>query len=77
MISGLMEHLSKFDRIKIMEDVMAVKLIVDEAEISGKKVKKCFGAVFLNLLNGDIFPIYAKSTILATGGAGQIYPITS
>ncbi|ABR54494.1 Succinate dehydrogenase [Methanococcus vannielii SB] len=77
MILGLMEYLSKFDRIKIMEDVMAVKLITDEIKTNGKKIKKCFGAVFLNLLTGHIFPIYAKSTILATGGAGQIYPITS
>ncbi|CAF30833.1 fumarate reductase (CoM/CoB) subunit TfrA [Methanococcus maripaludis] len=77
MIAGLMEYLNKFERIKILEDTMAIKLIVDEVEENGKKLKKCFGAVFLDLLNGDIYPVYAKSTILATGGAGQIYPITS
>ena len=68
-----MEYLNKFERVKILEDTMAIKLIVDEVLENGKKLKKCFGAVFLDLLNGDIYPIYAKSTILATGGAGQIY----
>ncbi|ABO34631.1 thiol-driven fumarate reductase, flavoprotein subunit [Methanococcus maripaludis C5] len=77
MIAGLMEYLNKFERIKILEDTMAIKLIVNEVFENEKKLKKCFGAVFLDLLNGDIYPIYAKSTILATGGAGQIYPITS
>ncbi len=68
-ISSLLEYLNKFDRVKILEDVMAIKLIV--------KNGKCYGAIFLDLNNGNLFPIYAKSTILATGGAGQLYPITS
>ncbi|NPA63329.1 MAG: fumarate reductase subunit A [Methanococci archaeon] len=66
---GLMEYLSKFERIKILEEVMAIKLIVED--------NRCYGAIFLDLITGNIFPIFAKATILATGGAGQLYPITS
>jgi len=66
---GLMEYISKFERIKILEEVMAIKLIV--------KDNRCYGAIFLDLKTGNIFPIFAKATILATGGAGQLYPITS
>ncbi|WP_423793277.1 fumarate reductase (CoM/CoB) subunit TfrA [Methanocaldococcus indicus] len=68
-ISSLLEYLSKYNRVKILEDVMAVKLIV--------KNNRCYGAIFLDLINEKIFPIFAKSTILATGGAGQIYKVTS
>ncbi|ABR55835.1 fumarate reductase (CoM/CoB) subunit TfrA [Methanococcus aeolicus] len=68
-MAGLMEYVGKKDNIKIMEDTTAIKLIV--------KNNVCYGALFINNITGEIFPIYAKSTVLATGGAGQLYPITS
>jgi len=68
-MAGLLEYINRLEKIKILEDTMAIKLIV--------KNGKCYGAIFLNMITGDIFPIYAKSTVLATGGAGQLYPITS
>ncbi|ENN95922.1 succinate dehydrogenase flavoprotein subunit [Methanocaldococcus villosus KIN24-T80] len=68
-IRALLEYLSRFERIKVLEDVMAIKLIVED--------NRCYGAVFLDLISGNIFPIFAKATILATGGAGNIYKITS
>lgn len=37
----------------------------------------CTGAVILNENNGELFPVTARATILATGGAGQIYLRTS
>ena len=69
LMAGLMEYINKLEKVKILEDTMAIKLIV--------KDNRCYGALFLNMITGDIFPIYAKSTVLATGGAGQLYPITS
>jgi fumarate reductase (CoM/CoB) subunit A len=69
LMAGLMEYINKLEKVKILEDMMAIKLIV--------KDNRCYGALFLNMITGDIFPIYAKSTVLATGGAGQLYPITS
>ncbi|WP_292460400.1 fumarate reductase (CoM/CoB) subunit TfrA [Methanothermococcus sp.] len=69
LMAGLMEYINKLEKVKILEDTMAIKLIVRD--------DRCYGALFLNMITGDIFPIYAKSTVLATGGAGQLYPITS
>ena len=69
LMAGLMEYINKLEKVKILEDTMAIKLMV--------KDNRCYGALFLNMITGDIFPIYAKSTVLATGGAGQLYPITS
>lgn len=37
----------------------------------------CFGAFVLNNASGEIYPIFAQNTILATGGLGQIYIHTS
>ncbi len=37
------------------------------------KKPACFGAYIINNENCKVFPIYAKNTILATGGLGQIY----
>ena len=33
----------------------------------------CFGIISLDNQNGNIIPIYAQKTVLATGGLGQIY----
>lgn len=68
-MTSLMEYTCRLDNVTVLEDVMAIKLIV--------KNNRCYGAIFLDLVDGKIFPIYATSTVLATGGAGQIYPITS
>ena len=68
-MSGLIEYIYSLDKVKILEDVMAIKLIV--------KNNRCYGCIFLDTITGDIFPIFAKSTVIATGGAGQLYEITS
>ncbi|MBI5286725.1 MAG: L-aspartate oxidase, partial [Deltaproteobacteria bacterium] len=38
---------------------------------------RCVGAILLNEENGKIFTVMARATILATGGAGQVYLRTS
>lgn len=38
---------------------------------------RCIGAILLNEESGEIYPVLAKTTILATGGAGQVYLRTS
>ncbi len=37
----------------------------------------CFGAFILNNITGKVIPYFAKKTILATGGLGQIYQHTT
>lgn len=55
-------------RCTIFEDHMAIDFLMDEG--------KCTGVKVLNQ-NGEIIIVKAAYTILATGGAGQLYPLTS
>lgn len=41
------------------------------------KKPACFGSIVLNSVTGEVFPIFANRTILATGGLGSIYLHTS
>lgn len=54
--------------VQILEDVIAVTLLVTDGAVAG--------AAALNRRNGELTAYRAKSTILATGGAGQIYSRT-
>ncbi len=38
---------------------------------------KCYGAIVRDLINGDIIAYVAKGTLIATGGYGRIYEITT
>lgn len=70
MITALKEEVIR-RKIKTMDEIMITALIMDEDR------KKVQGAVGLSLKDSKILVFQAKSTILATGGAGQIYPVTS
>jgi L-aspartate oxidase len=41
------------------------------------KKPACFGSIVLNSNTGEVFPIFANRTILATGGLGRIFLHTS
>ena len=56
------------NRCTILEHHIAIDLMVDEGT--------CHGAVVMNS-EGNNVAIKASHTILATGGAGQLYPVTS
>jgi succinate dehydrogenase / fumarate reductase flavoprotein subunit len=51
--------------IPVYDEFFAWKLAVDDG--------RCVGAVAWDLLNGGLEPISAKTTIIATGGAGRLY----
>ncbi len=53
------------DGARILENVMAVDLLVEEGV--------CRGVIGFHTRSGAIYAIHAPATILATGGAGQIY----
>ncbi len=53
------------DGARILEHVMAVDLLVDDGV--------CRGVIGFDTRTGRIYAIHAPATILATGGAGQIY----
>ncbi len=57
------------DRLTIIEGGLALDLIVEDGE--------CFGAYYLDTISGEIGAIVARSTLIATGGIGQVYRLTT
>ena len=56
-------------RARVYEEWYAVKLIVEEGV--------CRGVVAFNILTGEIDAIGAKAVVLATGGYGQVYLVST
>jgi fumarate reductase (CoM/CoB) subunit A len=67
-MNALKEEIIKRD-IECIEEVMITSLVTDGDEV--------IGATGLNLKDSSLIYFKAKSTILASGGAGQLYPVTS
>ena len=65
----LIEAVKKIDNVEIKEYWCAINLYAKNFE--------CYGAYVLDQKTGIIYNIAAKSTILATGGAGKIYLYTT
>ena len=55
--------------IQMVPDVLTIRLLVEENQIRG--------AVCWNITRGEIEVIQSKAIVLATGGCGQLYPMTS
>ncbi len=66
---AMTESARKNEDIKVFEDCFAVDIIL--------KNEECVGAKILDTKNKRIFNIFAKATILATGGIGHIYQNTT
>ncbi|MFK5855506.1 MAG: FAD-binding protein, partial [Bacteroidota bacterium] len=78
---ALSEKVKKHSNIIIHENFLAIDLITQHH--LGKLVKRngknitCFGAYALDKNTGEIITILAKTTMLATGGIGNIYQTTT
>ncbi|WP_458455084.1 fumarate reductase (CoM/CoB) subunit TfrA [Methanobrevibacter sp.] len=68
LLNALKEEIIKRD-IECIEEVMITSLVTDENQV--------IGATGLNLKDSTLIYFKAKSVILASGGAGQLYPVTS
>jgi succinate dehydrogenase / fumarate reductase, flavoprotein subunit len=68
LIQVLYEQLVKRD-IKVYDEFFAWKLIVDD--------DRCQGVIAWDLLNGGLKAVGAKTVVLATGGQGRIYRVTT
>ncbi|MCW4015979.1 MAG: L-aspartate oxidase [Candidatus Bathyarchaeota archaeon] len=55
--------------IEVFEDCFAIDLLLNQAE--------CIGAKILDIKKRDVCDIFARATILATGGVGYIYQNTT
>ena len=68
LLNALKEEIIKRD-IECIEEVMITSLVTDGNQV--------IGATGLNLKDSSLIYFQAKATILASGGAGQLYPVTS
>ena len=68
LLNALKEEIIKRD-IECIEEVMITSLVTDGNQV--------IGATGLNLKDSSLIYFKAKSVILASGGAGQLYPVTS
>ncbi|GAB1404265.1 L-aspartate oxidase [Lentimicrobium sp.] len=77
----LLEQVKGNKNIEILENHFAIDLITQhhvgqEATVTGEQVN-CYGAYVLNKETHQIATILAKTTMLATGGAGNVYATTT
>jgi fumarate reductase flavoprotein subunit len=59
----------KYEQIIRYDEWLVTKLVVDEG--------RCVGVVALELRTGRVRPLGAKAVVIATGGAGRIFPFTT
>ena len=71
---ALLEAVEAEPRIRVLEDHLAVDLLVDE---DGHGRIHCRGALALDHREGRLVEIHARATMLATGGCGQVYRHTT
>jgi L-aspartate oxidase len=72
--STLLSHVKSISNIKILEHHNCVDLITPHhIKTKIKRENICYGAYILDSKKGDVLPFLARATIIATGGAGQVY----
>ncbi|MBE0428446.1 MAG: L-aspartate oxidase [Thermoleophilia bacterium] len=67
--SALAEAMRHGSRVQVLENEFVVDLLTNGG--------RCIGAVSLDLRTGDFTLNFATATVLATGGSGQIYSLTT
>lgn len=65
----LINQAKKFPNIELRPHQYAINLIEHQGS--------CIGAYVLNNITKEIYSVHAKATVLATGGVGKVYAITS
>lgn len=73
----LLLSLRGFPQVTVFEDHIAVNLITQQPNHTPQSMPEVVGAFILENGNGLIHTFIAKTTILATGGAGKTYRYTS
>ncbi len=78
---SIISHIEKNPNIKVLTNHSAVDLLTtshhSKSSLDIYRKPACFGAFILNQDNGEVFPIYANKTIIASGGLGQIFMHTT
>ncbi len=71
----LVQRVLNTEHINVISDAFAVDLLTDASSVSENDNTTCYGVSAI--IEGELICLYAKSTILATGGLGRLYPCTS
>ncbi len=71
----LVQRVLNTERIRVVSNAFAVDLLTDETSVDNDDKITCYGVSAI--VEGKIVHLYAKATILATGGLGRLYPCTS
>lgn len=76
---ALNEHAKQRENIRIYENFISIDLITKSAVLGQRSTgqDRCLGAYVLDIERGEIHTFRAKFTVLATGGAGKVYLITT
>ncbi len=71
---ALLKKIEKNEKVKIYEYYFAIDLLTEKnLKRKNSRENKCFGIYALNVKTNKVERIIAGKTILATGGAGQVY----
>ncbi|MEO8210660.1 MAG: L-aspartate oxidase [bacterium] len=71
---ALLHKIAMNDNVEIYEYYFAIDLLTEKnLRRPGKEEKKCFGIYGLNVKSNKVEKLVAGKTIIATGGAGQVY----
>jgi L-aspartate oxidase len=77
----LLEQARSHPKIRILENHVAVDLILESKHLRGRRVApsrdRVWGAYLLNRATHGIVPAAARATVLATGGCGKVYLYTT
>ncbi len=71
----LVQRVLNTAEIRVISDAFAVDLLTDRSSVSENEKVTCYGVSAI--VQGELIRLYAKATILATGGLGRLYPCTS
>jgi len=74
---ALLARVAQNPRIKCYEHHFAIDLITASRLMHSRVADRCLGAYVLEKKTGEVHTFLASYTVLATGGAGKVYLITS
>ncbi len=73
----LIEAVRAHPSVTILENHLAVDLIVDTKFDAGARAPSCWGVYALDRVSNTVKTFAARTTLLSTGGAGKVYLYTS
>ncbi len=71
----LIQRVLNTERIRVLSNAFAIDFLTDAESKSENESITCYGITAI--IDGELVNLYAKASILATGGLGQLYPCTS